>query len=340
MAGHRVLPSSRGRVPACLVSPLHERRCRLWRHFARIEARNDDHDLSPPKAVTEEPQPTDEPPDEEKPGFADREYVQEGESVRFWREWERPESMSELARRLVQHLTGIGNAAEAAYWGYHVLRTNLFASQAALGYLNAYRSFTRERRGQSYRRLRGSYLKALGEAIDMFGQDLRCIREGKYKFPYDMVPTHRQNNPARAATDVANLMYESSKILRRRESGELTGTWLESNLAYPDYVWNNFHFQSDGWMSSDSASRYEFATETLFVGRQDAMQRGILASLADNGPLSSCCRALEVGAGTGRFHTFFKDNYPFSHSTLVDISPFYLERARDNMDHWRRLRFV
>lgn len=37
---------------------------------------------------------------------------------------------------------------------------------------------------------------------------------------------------------------------------------------YPDYYLQNFHFQSDGWLSDNSAQVYEYSTETLFSGTQ------------------------------------------------------------------------
>ena len=68
--------------------------------------------------------------------------------------------------------------------------------------------------------------------------------------------------------------------------------------------------QTDGWLSEQSAKVYEVSTETLFLGRQDAMQRQTLVPLAkwmSGRPASGRgVRALEVAAGTGRFATFIK----------------------------------
>lgn len=68
--------------------------------------------------------------------------------------------------------------------------------------------------------------------------------------------------------------------------------------------------QTDGWLSEQSAKVYEVSTETLFLGRQDAMQRQTLVPLAkwmSGRPASGRgVRALEVAAGTGRFATFMK----------------------------------
>ena len=45
---------------------------------------------------------------------------------------------------------------------------------------------------------------------------------------------------------------------------------------------------------------------------------------------------LEVAGGTGRFMTFFRDNYPKVDATLVDLSPFYLEEAKKNDEYFRQ----
>ena len=50
-------------------------------------------------------------------------------------------------------------------------------------------------------------------------------------------------------------------------------------------------------------------------------------------------RILEVACGTGRFATFIRDNHPEAELTAVDLSPFYLEKARDNDEYWRKVRF-
>ena len=89
-------------------------------------------------------------------------------------------------------------------------------------------------------------------------------------------------------------------------------------------------------MSSESANVYETSTETLFLGRQDAMQRtALLALRASERPIK---RILEVACGTGRFGTFIRDNYPTSQLTSVDLSPFYLDAARKNDAYWRSMR--
>jgi ubiquinone/menaquinone biosynthesis C-methylase UbiE len=92
---------------------------------------------------------------------------------------------------------------------------------------------------------------------------------------------------------------------------------------------------------------YDASTESLFIGRQDAMQRAGLALLArhftadvaaESSSDSSALRVLDVGAGTGRFLTFVRDRFPGAHATALDLSPFYLAEAREAHAHWEELR--
>uniref|UniRef100_A0A061QQE2 Methyltransferase type 11 domain-containing protein n=1 Tax=Tetraselmis sp. GSL018 TaxID=582737 RepID=A0A061QQE2_9CHLO len=54
-------------------------------------------------------------------------------------------------------------------------------------------------------------------------------------------------------------------------------------------------------------------------------------------PGDPCGSSRPVGCGTGRFHTFIKDNYPSMRTAALDLSPYYLQAARDNVDYWRRI---
>jgi ubiquinone/menaquinone biosynthesis C-methylase UbiE len=173
-----------------------------------------------------------------------------------------------------------------------------------------------------------------------YQQDFRAVDTGLFKAPWDMfTPTHRQYTPQYALEKTFRFVQEASKTLGRRENEALPGIWLDSPL-YPQYAKNDFHYQTDGWMSSDSAKVYETSTETLFVGRQDAMQRVSLLPLRNvAGFRQGAPRILEIACGTGRFATFIRDNHPTADMTLLDLSPFYLEAARENDEYWRKTRY-
>jgi len=137
---------------------------------------------------------------------------------------------------------------------------------------------------------------------------------------------------------------------RNRQNEEDKKIWLSDEASpklYPEYYQNAFHYQTDGWMSRRSADVYETSTETLFLGRQDAMQRATLppvTSFVENCKVNRQdggrpLKVLEVACGTGRFMTFLRDQLDLdAEYTAVDLSPFYLETARDNDAYWRKTR--
>lgn len=191
--------------------------------------------------------------------------------------------------------------------------------------------------------------RMIAEAALAYEQDYERIEEGKYKRPYDMYTRNRQNSPLYFGQQTALFVNEAIGTLTRRNRGaeEDKRIWLTDNTStemYPDYYKTAFHYQTDGWMSQESANVYETSTETLFLGRQDAMQRTALVPLVEfsnerEDDIGRPLKILEVACGTGRFMTFARDNLPLdAEFTAVDLSPFYLDKARDNDKNWRQIR--
>ena len=70
--------------------------------------------------------------------------------------------------------------------------------------------------------------------------------------------------------------------------------------------------------------RQSFVSISEFV----ALRRGVVAE--------EDISLLEVAAGTGRQHTFLKDNWPLMNTTCSDLSPFYLQEAFENMEYFAK----
>ena len=102
-------------------------------------------------------------------------------------------------------------------------------------------------------------------------------------------------------------------------------------IPLPDYYLRTFHWQTGGWMSAHSARVYELQVEFLFFGTMDVMRRRGLAALvrALGGDRHRMrVRILDVACGTGRFLEQARAALPEATLEGVDLSDFYVERAR------------
>jgi ubiquinone/menaquinone biosynthesis C-methylase UbiE len=102
--------------------------------------------------------------------------------------------------------------------------------------------------------------------------------------------------------------------------------------AYPDYYLQNFHHQTDGYLSDHSAALYDLQVEILFNGTAEPMRRRVLAPLlrglnafADR-PASQI-RVLDVATGTGRTLRQLRGSLPKAQLVGLDLSTAYLRQA-------------
>ena len=101
---------------------------------------------------------------------------------------------------------------------------------------------------------------------------------------------------------------------------------------YPDYYLQNFHHQTDGYLSDHSASLYDIQVEILFNGTADSMRRRILyplkKSLAEfKNKKPSDIRILDVATGTGRTLQQIRGALPKVELYGIDLSGAYLKQA-------------
>ncbi|TMJ27407.1 MAG: class I SAM-dependent methyltransferase [Alphaproteobacteria bacterium] len=110
----------------------------------------------------------------------------------------------------------------------------------------------------------------------------------------------------------------------------------------PDYYRQNFHHQSDGWLSEHSAQVYDTQVEVLFTGAADVMRRRALKPIAEwmAGKNQRDLRGLDVGCGTGRLLAFLHDAWPGVRWTGTDLSPPYLAEARRLIGRTARVKLI
>lgn len=101
--------------------------------------------------------------------------------------------------------------------------------------------------------------------------------------------------------------------------------------GYPGYYVQNFHHQTDGYLSDRSAQLYDLQVEILFNGTADAMRRRILSPLKRGLEVFNIpphqLRILDVACGTGRTLRQIRGMLPEASLHGVDLSPAYLRKA-------------
>ncbi|NEQ48521.1 MAG: class I SAM-dependent methyltransferase [Leptolyngbya sp. SIO3F4] len=104
-----------------------------------------------------------------------------------------------------------------------------------------------------------------------------------------------------------------------------------STEGYPTYYVQNFHHQTDGYLSDMSANLYDLQVELLFNGSADPMRRRILAPLKHHidGLNVSIPKLLDVACGTGRTLKMIRDSLSQTSLHGVDLSPTYLRKANE-----------
>ncbi|MGA7254325.1 MAG: class I SAM-dependent methyltransferase [Pseudolabrys sp.] len=172
----------------------------------------------------------------------------------------------------------------------------------------------------------------------LFMQDLANVEAGVYPLPVDhdgSLPTlfHR-----------SRLFFEDlPDIHRRRKRRAKTEVLTEETRGKrPRYYLQNFHFQSGGWMTDDSAERYDTQVEVLFNGTANAIRRQALPQLREvfAGRDQRKLKLLDIGCGTGRFLDSVKQAWPRLPMLGLDMSEAYIRHAKRQLKRWARIRFI
>jgi ubiquinone/menaquinone biosynthesis C-methylase UbiE len=172
----------------------------------------------------------------------------------------------------------------------------------------------------------------------LFWRDLENVEAGYYPLPEE-----HDGSPA-TLIERSRLFFEDlPEIHRRRESGASREVATdEVRGKRPAYYLQNFHFQSGGWMTEESAQRYDTQVEVLFHGTANATRRQALPPLHEvfAGRDQRNLRLLDIGCGTARFLDFVKQAWPRLPVVGLDLSEAYLREAKRHLKRWARVKLV
>ena len=171
--------------------------------------------------------------------------------------------------------------------------------------------------------------RVLSDMARLFERDLANAEAGHYPLPRD----HDGSIAEMLASSRRYFADLPSTVERKaeRRGHEVNSAQLERKL--PDYFLQNFHYQTGGYLTEDSAKLYDIQVEILFSGSANAMRRQCLVPLSQfmAGRDQRRVRLLDVACGTGRFLRFVKQAWPRINASGLDLSEPYLTEARHHL---------
>ncbi len=176
------------------------------------------------------------------------------------------------------------------------------------------------------------------DMMALFARDLANVEAGLYPLPAD-----RDGSPLTRLHRSRLFFEDLPAIHERRKAGAHNEVLNElTRDKRPQYYLQNFHFQTGGWLTEDSAQRYDTQVEVLFNGTANAIRRQAIPALAEvfRGRDQRKLALLDIGCGTGRFLDQLKQAWPRLPVTGLDLSDAYVAEARRHLRRRMAARFL
>jgi ubiquinone/menaquinone biosynthesis C-methylase UbiE len=175
--------------------------------------------------------------------------------------------------------------------------------------------------------------------LDLFAKDRANIEAGLYPAPDDARLDKAVSALSHSARFFADLPRVDARRVERRGAEVREAAPDE---RYPAYYLQNFHYQSGGWLTRESAELYDTQVEVLFGGAGDAMRRIALGQLAQalRGRDQRRVRMADFACGNGRFLSQLLAAFPRMPAVGLDLSPAYCGEARARLASFAQVEIV
>jgi len=172
----------------------------------------------------------------------------------------------------------------------------------------------------------------------LFREDIKNVASGYYPMPRDNDGSLLKQ-AGRIRKFYADLPASNHRRQEKIHDEVLTD---ENREKRPRYYLQNFHYQTDGWMSDESARIYDIQVESLFGGSANLMRRQTLVPLAKfiAGKDQRKLRLLDIACGTGRLIDAACAAFPRLRMLGLDMSEEYLREARRQVGRRPNVRFL
>src|SRR5580700_4853487 len=207
------------------------------------------------------------------------------------RRWKRPMT-NPLSRIAMRVAYGASQLPRVAWYVGHGLAMRRLAETAARS--EGRKTPRRARTGAPVPDRNSVY----ADMAALFLQDLANVEAGIYPLPAD------HDGSWLTSIRRSRLFFADLPDIHRRRERRVHDEVLtdETRGKRPHYYLQNFHFQSGGWMTDESAERYDTQVEVLFNGTANAIRRQALPQLLEAfaGRDQRQLKLLDIGCGTGR----------------------------------------
>jgi ubiquinone/menaquinone biosynthesis C-methylase UbiE len=167
----------------------------------------------------------------------------------------------------------------------------------------------------------------------LFARDLANVGKGYYPMPRD------RDGDLLSLIGTSRRFFADLPLAAERKAQGQGAEIYSAELAekFPAYFLQNFHFQTGGYLTEESARLYDMQVEVLFSGTANAMRRQCLVPIANMLRHKDQRRMalLDVACGTGRFLRFVKQAFPRLAVSGSDLSDAYLNAARDHLKPYK-----
>jgi ubiquinone/menaquinone biosynthesis C-methylase UbiE len=228
----------------------------------------------------------------------------------------------------------MSNRFEAfAHLANQTLRTGYYAALYRMTNRRAAAMTGEARRRVEVSRPVPSLWTLLRDVLKLQARDARNIRDGYYPIPIE------EDGSLGSHIEAVRGMFEDLPKSAERRSGKRAdeAAALPGAKGLPAYYAQNFHYQSGGYLTEESARLYDVQVETLFMGAAGAMRRQAIPPIARfvRGRDQRQLRLLDVACGSGRFLHQLAQAFPAMPMTGIDLSLPYLAEAASYL-HGRR----
>ena len=166
--------------------------------------------------------------------------------------------------------------------------------------------------------------RLLADVAALLARDLANAEAGIYP-----VPENEDGGLPGILVRSREFFRDVPEVVRRRGHALSREVAAESGKR-PDYYLQNFHFQSGGWLTEESARLYDMQVEVLFSGAANAMRRQALVPMAEalKGRDQRRVAYADIACGTGAFLRQARQAFPRLPAFAIDLSEAYLVEAR------------